>query len=155
MTTPIHAIEVRVNMPCCSVCDTKMSNVHEGWGNSDSMHCTQALWALTLPCPRAALHGQVGLKMSTSYETKTDEDGFITKTIVTLTFSEPEVIDLTEDLVKTYNERRIEVEVRGKRKKEERDTSSPIEPYFESLSPTERATYTDSPPPLVATVQHV
>ena len=130
MTTPVHEIEVKVNMPCCSVCDTKMSSAHEGWVNSSSRHCTEALWAVRLPCPRAALHGQIGLKMTTSYETRTDEHGFITKTIVTLNFSEPEVIDLSEDLGKTYGVRTLEFEVRGKRKKEDEEPSS-LEPYFE------------------------
>ena len=143
MTTPIHEIEVKVNLPCCSVCDTKMNYIHEGWENSNSKHSNKALYAVTIPCPLAALHGQIGMKMATSYETKTDENGFVIKTIVTLDFSEPEVKDLSEDLVKTYDlvkiyrERRLEFEIRGKRKSEDIDPNSPIEPFYESLSPTD------------------
>ena len=81
--------------------------------------------------------------MATSYETKTDANGFVPKTIVTLNFSEPEVTEISEDLVKTYNlvktyrERRLEFEIRGKRKSEDVDSNSPIEPFYASLSPTD------------------
>ena len=155
MTTPIHEIEVKVKLPCCSVCKAKMSTVCEGWDNSNSPHSKGADFAVFLPCPRAAQHGQSGLKMSTTYETIVDDNGFITKTIVTLAFSEPETIDRSTDLDNTYRVRRLDFEIRGKRESEENGPTSPIEPYYETFSTTERATNTDSPPPLIAMVQHV
>ena len=65
--------------------------------------------------------------MSTTYETIVDDNGFITKTIVTLTFSEPETIDRSTDLNNTYRVRRLDFEIRGKRESEEKSPTSPIE----------------------------